>query len=186
MKSSFSWIAFLAFLIACIILNVFLFLTLPKFAPEGRISEPAFWITWTVTFPVNIFIWFCGLAYLAVKKTDFIIDYPIVLFVLGAGFAAHIYVAFKFLFYSKQLTTTRAIIVETVMTGVYLILILGAFLVLKYMNGNQGRTKEKVLFIRLLKADIDACIPLVNDPELKTLLGKLSEKVRFSDPMSHD
>ena len=186
MKKSFALIALIVFILACVILNVVLFLTIPTMAPEGRASEDAFKLVWTFTFPLNLIIWIFGLGYLSRKSTDLIVHYPIMLFVLGGGFAAYVYVGFKSLFYSPNLTMTFAAIVEIAMTAAYIAIILVALFVLRYMGNNQKTTKEKVLFIRLLKADVDACIPLVNSPELKSLLGKLSEKVRFSDPMSHD
>ena len=42
-----------------------------------------------------------------------------------------------------------------------------------------------MVFIKLLQADLEACFPYVADASLLTALKKLSDKIRFSDPMSH-
>ena len=55
-----------------------------------------------------------------------------------------------------------------------------------YITNNQKEIKRNVLALGMLKADIDACINLTADAELKKELEKLSEKVRFSDPMTHE
>ena len=43
----------------------------------------------------------------------------------------------------------------------------------------------KNLYIRMLKADVDDCIARTGDPTVIAALQDLSERVRFSDPMSH-
>jgi hypothetical protein len=55
----------------------------------------------------------------------------------------------------------------------------------EYIREEETQTREKVLYIRFSKADVDDCIAKASSEELKTLLGKLSEDVRFCDPMSH-
>lgn len=183
MKKSFGFIALTTFILASIVLNIVVFLT----APEGRTSEGAFWLVWAFTFPLNLLVSIGALVYLMRKSTDAIIHVPITLFVTIAGFAAYVFVAFKYFFYSlTAINMTLAVIVESAMTAVYIVAILVSLFALGYIENNQRVTKEKVLFIRLLKSDVDACIPFVNDPTIVNLLNKLSEKVRFSDPMSHD
>ncbi len=45
--------------------------------------------------------------------------------------------------------------------------------------------RGSVQSIQTLKADVDIYIPQVTDPELKKALQKLSETIRYSDPMSN-
>ena len=54
---------------------------------------------------------------------------------------------------------------------------------LGYMARNQRTTKEKVQFIRLLKADVDGLLAYTQDTT--GAIKRLSDKIRFSDPMSH-
>ncbi len=182
MKKSVGFIAFAAFVLASVVINVVLFLTVP----EGRTSEPMFWVIWSCTFPLNLLIAIGALIYLSRKNTDFIIHVPIVLVVTVLGFVAYVWSGLKIIYTSiGAINPTTAIITEVVITAVYILLIIVSLFVLSYIEGNQKLTKEKVLFIRLLKSDVDGCIPFVSDPELVKALNKLSEKVRFSDPMSH-
>lgn len=195
MKKSVGFIALAAFVLAAVVLNVVLFLTVPA----GRTSEGMFWFIWAFTFPLNLLIAICALFYLMRKSTDLIIHVPIVLTVTVVGFIAYVFAAYKLIYSniikdtvtnvvtgtSAKINSTAAIITEVTITAVYILVILVSLLVLAYIEGNQKLTKKKVLFIRLLKADIEGCVPYVSDPAIVKELNKLAEKVRFSDPMSH-
>ena len=37
----------------------------------------------------------------------------------------------------------------------------------------------------MLQSNVTSCLPMVKNPEVKAALEELSEKIRFSDPMSH-
>ena len=182
MKKTFGYIALAAFVLVSIVLNVVVFLT----APEGRTAEGAFWLVWAFTFPLNLLISIGALLYLMRKSADALIHVPITLFLTVVFYAIYVFVAFKFFFYAPAISMTIAIIVEIAITVVYIIAIMLSLFALGYIENNQKYTKEKVLFIRMLKADVDDCIPFVKNPAIVSLLGKLSEKIRFSDPMSHE
>ena len=182
MKRSFRLIALASFFLVAIVMNLVLFLTLPA----GRMEEKGFWLVWGFTFAFHAVVWIAAMLYLGRKSTDGIVHLPITLTVLIGGFGVYACVGFKFFFYALTFNLTLAIIAESCMTAVYLIVILVALFSMGYINRNQSTVKEKVLFIRLLQADINACLPLVADPALKQQLSALAEKVRFSDPMSHD
>lgn len=182
MKKSFNFIALVTFYLIAVAMNVVLFLTMP----EGRADEKGFWFVWGFTFVLHAVVWTVATFYLSRKSIDGLVHYPITLTVLIGGFAVYAFVAFKFFFYSFTFNLTLAIIAETCMTVVYLIAILVALFAMGYIGGNQKTVKEKVQFIRLLQADINACLPNVTDPVLTKQLNALAEKVRFSDPMSHE
>lgn len=182
MKKTFNFIALISFFLVAVAMNVVLFLTMP----EGRADEKGFWFVWGFTFVLHAVVWTAATFYLSRKSMDGLVHYPITLTVLIGGFAAYVFVAFKFFFYSLTFNLTLAIIAETCLTVVYLIAIFVALFAMGYIGGNQHTVKEKVQFIRLLQADINACLPNVTDPVLTKQLGDLAEKVRFSDPMSHE
>ena len=184
MKKSFGLIALVAFLLVSVVLNVILFLTVDTIF-DGRTSEASFWLVWSFTFPLNLIITIAAIFYLMRKSTDIIIHVPVTLIVTAVFFVIYVFVAFKFFFYSITCNMTIAIIAETVITALYIIAIIVSLFALGYIENNQKLTKEKVLTIRLLKSDVDGCIPFVKDPALANQLGKLSEKIRYSDPMSH-
>ena len=186
MKKKFGFIALASFVLISIVLNVVVFLTANS-AFDGRTSEPAFWLVWAFTFPLNLLIAIGAALYLMRKSADGIIHAPITIFVTIAFFAIYVFVAFKFFFYSiTAINMTIAVIVEIAITAVYIIAIMVSLFALGYIESNQKYTKRKVLFIKLLKSDVDACIPFTKNPATASLLSKFSEKIRFSDPMSHD
>lgn len=50
----------------------------------------------------------------------------------------------------------------------------------------EEKVKTKRAFIQFLQTDIEMLVESENDAETKAALKKLAEKVRFSDPMSHE
>ena len=54
------------------------------------------------------------------------------------------------------------------------------------INRVEEKIKVKRAFIQFLQTDIEMLIEGENDAETKAALRKLGEKVRFSDPISHD
>ena len=54
------------------------------------------------------------------------------------------------------------------------------------INRVEEKIKVKRAFIQFLKTDIEMLAESETDAETKTALSKLAEKVRFSDPMSHE
>ena len=55
----------------------------------------------------------------------------------------------------------------------------------EYIARSLKATKEKVLFINLLVADLSDCLPKAKSESVKVALEKFIEDVRYSDPMSH-
>jgi len=54
------------------------------------------------------------------------------------------------------------------------------------VNRAEDKIKTKRAFISFLQIDVDMLAQCEQDIETKTALKKLSENVRFSDPMSHE
>ena len=54
------------------------------------------------------------------------------------------------------------------------------------MKENINKRKAKVFYIRDLQSDVDYVYSLVSNNEIRQKLSKLSEDIRFSDPMSHE
>ena len=76
--------------------------------------------------------------------------------------------------------------VEIGITVVYLIAFLFIAFGVGYISSNQAREKKKIFYISSLKIDVEACIPFVTNAETKKQLEAFAEKIRFSDPMSHE
>jgi hypothetical protein len=86
---------------------------------------------------------------------------------------------------SSRQAFTAPLIIELSVTVVYVIAVMYAVYAVSYVERNQKQTKQKVLYIRMLKADVDDCVARTSDAAVIAALNDLSERVRFSDPMSH-
>ena len=180
MKKKFGIITLVSFLIGCGVLNLILFLTIP----EERLEEGVFWFAWSFTFPLNLAIAGIATYFVSKKSSDALIHMPITYRIVLTAFFTYLALGIV-LMYFPIVAFTVPIILEITLTAAYTVVILYSLLGMSYMAGNQAVTKQKVLFIRLLQSDLESCFHLVTDAALLADLKKLSEKIRFSDPMSH-
>ncbi len=73
-----------------------------------------------------------------------------------------------------------------------LIIAIGAITIIKAKTGADivstidDKVKSKVSFIKLLQADVELLAEEEKDADVKALLQKLAEEIRFSDPISDD
>ena len=162
-------------------MNITLFLTLPA----GRIEAYGFWFVWGCTFVLHAVVWLAAILYLGYKPKDDDLRLPIIFTVLIGGFATYVCVASVFFFYAINFNLKLAIIVESCMTAAFFIAILIALFAMGCIRRNQSTVEDKVLFIRLLYADINTCVACISDPTLQKRLQNLAERVRLSDPISH-
>ena len=179
MKKSFNWVATISLLLIVAVLNVIIFLTIP----QGRAQEAGFWFVWGFTFPLNVIVFILALIFTNRKNSNLIPHVALVFYVTITAFIIYVAVAMGLFMYAQVLNFTLAIIIESALTVIYAIVIMFVVLGLGYVARNQRETKEKVQFIRLLKADVDGLLAYVSDDT--GAIKRLSDKVRFSDPMSH-
>lgn len=170
--------------IVCALLNLILFFTVP----DARLGSDVFWIAWTFTFPVNLLIAIFSFLYAFKKKDrraeDQVIYTPLTRRVVLIAAAAYLVLGAIFMYCPIE-SVALLIILECVLTGAYLVVLYTVMFAMNRISDAQNYTKQKVQFIRLLQSDLESCFANVNDPELLATLTKLSEKIRFSDPMSH-
>ena len=179
MKKVFGLYSFIAAVVLCGLVNLILFFTVP----DARLSEGVFWLVWSITFPVNLLIMGGVYFYIGKKGGEFLVYGP-VRRLLSIGFCAYLLVGL-ILMYVPVVSYPLPIILESLITGVYLLALLISFRGMNYVADNQRVTKQKVLYIRLLQSDLESCFVNVTDPTVLAKLRQLSEKIRFSDPMSH-
>lgn len=79
-----------------------------------------------------------------------------------------------------------AIIVQTLILAIYAVVAILATLTRDVVQDVNDNLTEKVREIKTLNVDVEVLIPQVEDPALKKALKKLSETVKYSDPMSND
>jgi len=162
------------------LINLLLFI----FIPEGRTDFNSFWIAWSFTFPLNLLTAIGVTIYCSRIGNDTVVKIPL-LFSIQYIFAG-IYLVTGMIFMLINKDIALAVwITEAIITCAFIILMIYAWAGTSYLARNIAHTKKKVFYIRSLQADIDACISQVADDEVARLLKELSDKIRFSDPMSH-
>ncbi len=180
MKKRFGVISLISFLIVCGLLNLILFLTVP----DERLSSGVFWLVWSFTFPFNLAVMVLVGVYLFKKEREASLLIPAAKTVMMAAFSVYVVIG-AFLMYLPINSFVFPLILECVITGVYLIVLMTAFRGVDYVTGNREETRQKVQYIRLLGSDLESCFVNVTDSALKAKLDDLAEQIRFSDPMSH-
>ncbi len=162
-----------------VLANVILFLTVP----DGRTSSKVFWLVWTFMSPVSLLATF-GIFLWSTRKSANLVNWTVSLYLIGIFTVAYFVVGFIFA-YLPWKSVTLPLILDLIITVAYAIATIYCLRGVTYIQTEQAHVKEKVLTIRLLKADVDECETLAKTESLKAALKAFSEDVRFSDPMSH-
>lgn len=153
--------------------------------PDERLDQPVFWIGWAFAVPwalvaaVIVHVW-------AVRKASDDIIHMTIGYSLVAIFTAAYAIAGIIFMYCPFEGVIIPVIVEILLTVAYIITSFYFTSGADYISSSQKHTKKKVLFIRLLTADIDDCIRGAQTPAVRRALEKLSDTARMSDPMSHE
>ncbi|MBQ8322822.1 MAG: hypothetical protein IJX91_02530 [Clostridia bacterium] len=187
MKKTGRILLLLAFVLVAFALNAIVFLT----APERSIYTPVFWVTWAFAVPWNL-IWCVGLHLWASKKNgDEIVQMPIAYYLCYLFGGAYITVACLFIYkiplvYEDVVNNvTIPLVIEIVLMAAHILVAGYSIFGAAYIARNERHVKQKVLFIRLLKSDVDGCAAAAKGVETKKALQDFADKIRFSDPMSH-
>ncbi len=179
MKGKFKWSILGSLFLIFGLLSLILFLTIP----DQRLNSTVFWISFSFAIPVNYLaltgftIW--GFA----KKGESFIKLPITA-AISAIFAGTYLLLGVFFMYLPIEKTTFPIIIYAIITIAFIITAIFSINGANYMNASEKHVKEKVLFVKMLEADVLDCVSKANGNSAN-LLRQLSENVRFSDPMSH-
>ena len=78
-----------------------------------------------------------------------------------------------------------AIIVDVVILAITCALVTSGGVARTAIEETEEKIQAKSSFIKSLKADVDILLSKEMDPEVKDALRKLSDEIRFSDPMSN-
>lgn len=161
--------------------NLILFLLIP----DGRTELAAFWIAWSFTFPLGLISALAVTLYCMKEGNATIVKVPL-LFTIQYSFAV-IYLIAGILFMGLGVKSTTLVwIIEAIITVAFIVALLYVWVGASYISRNVAHTKAKTFFIRSLQVDVDNLIPRVSDAEIVKQLKALSDKIRFSDPMSHE
>ena len=78
-----------------------------------------------------------------------------------------------------------AVIIEVVLLALYLIIALFVLLNKRNIQNLDERTRDKIVFMRLLSNDVASMIDKTPDAAIRTRLEELQDAIHSSDPMSH-
>ncbi len=180
MKKINKYLILIAIVLVCAVANAILFLTIP----DGRTETGVFWLVWTFMTPIAL------LAALALhlwgtrKGAGDLVSMTVVYY-LSVIFTA-VYLAAGLVFaYLPWKKMVLPLIVELVITLAYILAAMYFLRGAEYIRAEETHTREKVMYIRFLKTDVDDCIAKAKSETLREKLSKFSDAVRFSDPMSH-
>ena len=180
MKNTFFSISFISQLIVYAIANAILFLVLPN----ETFSLTSYWIAWAFTFPLCIITTLLVTIYCSHTNNSTIVKLPL-LFTIQYSSMLIYFIAGIILMSLGIDSIAPVLVTELAITAIYAVLFLYAWATTSYLTKNIAYTKAKVFFIRSLCVDLDNCIPTVNNPEDAKKISDLSEKIRYSDPISH-
>lgn len=146
---------------------------------------PVFWISYG--FMCLAFIVQIGSMFLALKSADVesvFMGIPLASLSFYYFFAA-IFVGAVFMVF--QIASIKlAVVIQVLILAAYVVVALLALMSRDVVQDTNDTLKEKVAAIKTLNIDVDVLIPQVSDPALKKALKKVSETVKYSDPISND
>lgn len=99
-------------------------------------------------------------------------------------FFAAIFVGAVFMFFQNA-PFELALVLQILILAIYVVIAIMALMSRNVVQDVNDNLKENVEAIKTLVVDVDVFIPQVNDPALKKSLKKLSETIKYSDPMSN-
>lgn len=150
------------------------------------LKTAAFWTAYTfsvIAFAVQIPLWKIAFGKKDTLKSKFL-GIP----VIHVGFAYLVIQSIAFLIFMifPMLPVWSAIVVCSIILALSLLCAIAAEAGANEINRVEEKIRVKRAFIQFLQADIEMLADKESDQDTKEALIRLAEKVRFSDPMSHE
>ena len=145
-----------------------------------------FWVAYTfsaVAFAVQIPLWKIALGKKDTLKSKFL-GIPVVH--VGITYLIIQLIAFAVFMIFPTLPVWAAVVVCAVILAISALCVIAGQAGANEINRVEEKIKVKRAFIQFLQTDIEMLAETETDAETKAALKKLAEKVRFSDPMSHE
>lgn len=99
-------------------------------------------------------------------------------------FFAAIFVGAVFMFFQNA-PFKLAFVLQILIVAIYAVIAIMALMSRNIVQDVNDNLKENVQAIKTLTIDVDVFIPQVSDPALKKALKRVSETIKYSDPMSN-
>lgn len=168
-------------LIYVILLGVFNLLVFTIFKKHSNV----FWLSYgfmTFSFVVQILSMFLSFktadvetAFFGIPLASFSIFFLVAELVIGALFMIF-----------QQASFTLALVIQILVLAAFLIIAIISLLARDTVQEIGSNIKEKVADLSSILVDVEIMRDGCSDPELKEKLRKLSETIRYSDPMSNE
>ncbi len=145
-----------------------------------------FWVAYAfsvVAFAVQIILWSVAFGKKNTLKSKFL-GIPVVQ--VGVIYLVIQIIAFAVFMAIPTLPVWSAVIVCAIILALSVLFVVAGQAGANEINRVEEKIKVKRAFIQFLQVDIEMLYESEADAEVKAELKKLAEKVRFSDPMSHE
>ena len=145
-----------------------------------------FWTAYAfsvVAFAVQIPLWKIALGKKDTLKSKFL-GIPVIH--VGITYLIIQLIAFAVFMIFPTLPVWAAVVVCAVILAISALCVIAGQAGANEINRVEEKIKVKRAFIQFLQTDIEMLAETETDAETKAALKKLAEKVRFSDPMSHE
>lgn len=144
-----------------------------------------FWIAYAFTvvaFALQIGIWIAAFKAAETLKSKFL-GVPIIY--VGIVYLVLQLIAFAVFMIFPLIPSWIVVIACALVLGISAICLISADAARDEINRVEEKVNQKVFYIRELQADVEMLAEQEQNPEIKTSLTKLAEKIRYSDPMSN-
>ena len=144
-----------------------------------------FWVAYAFTvvaFALQMGIWNAAFKAAETLKSKFL-GVPIIY--VGIVYLVVQLIAFVAFMVFPIIPSWITVIVCALILGISAICLISANVARDEINRAEEKVNQKVFYIRELQADVEMLAEQEQNPEIKTSLTRLAEKIRYSDPMSN-
>lgn len=180
MKKLGKFIILLSIVLLCGLVNLIVFLTIDK----ARLETTAFWVAWGFATPWTLLSALVLHLWAGKKQGEEVLRMPVAYYLCAIFGVLYLVVGLIFM-YANIETLTALIIIEAIITVIYLIAVMYSMNTTDSIAKEEKVTKQKVFFIRMLASNVNTCLPMATDETVRAQLETLADNIRFSDPMSH-
>ena len=98
---------------------------------------------------------------------------------------AELFCSFVFMIFRNRASVNAAIGIQALLLAVFLVIAIVSIMARDAVQNTDTKIKEKVNFIKGINIDIEMLLQRCSDPQTMAALKKLSETIKYSDPMSN-
>lgn len=146
----------------------------------------AFWISYgfaVIAFAAQLIIWKAALGRSESLKSKFL-GFPVVH--IGIVYLIVQLIALAVFLFIPTLPIWSAVVVCAVVAGVSAVCMIASDVGRSEIERVSAKVQEKTFYIKQLQADVELLANAESDAKAKAELLRLAEKIRYSDPVSHE